>query len=99
MDLAFDLSLAALLEENINNFGELLAHPIDLAFDLSLAALLGENIYNFGELLAHPIISLFSLDVIFGLQYLYARNPSVSYYCGRLESSVSIVKNHRRVLA
>ncbi|KAL7188112.1 hypothetical protein ACSBR1_038049 [Camellia fascicularis] len=27
-DLAFDLSLAALLEENIYNFGELLAHPI-----------------------------------------------------------------------
>ncbi|KAH7834317.1 hypothetical protein Vadar_014856 [Vaccinium darrowii] len=27
-DLAFDLSLAALLGENIYNFGELLAHPI-----------------------------------------------------------------------
>ncbi|KAL7166737.1 hypothetical protein ACSBR2_037417 [Camellia fascicularis] len=28
LDLAFDLSLAALLRENIYNFGELLAHPI-----------------------------------------------------------------------
>ncbi|KAJ7551226.1 hypothetical protein O6H91_06G005500 [Diphasiastrum complanatum] len=28
LDLAFDLSLAALLGENIYNFGELLAHPI-----------------------------------------------------------------------
>ncbi|PWA41671.1 CAX-interacting protein 2 [Artemisia annua] len=28
MDLAFDLSLSALLGENIYNFGELLAHPI-----------------------------------------------------------------------
>ena len=27
-DLAFDLSLAALLGDNIYNFGELLAHPI-----------------------------------------------------------------------
>lgn len=27
-DLAFDLSLSALLGENIYNFGELLAHPI-----------------------------------------------------------------------
>ncbi|EPS67018.1 hypothetical protein M569_07759, partial [Genlisea aurea] len=27
-DLAFDLSLAALLGENVYNFGELLAHPI-----------------------------------------------------------------------
>lgn len=37
-------------------------------------------------------------DVIFGLQYLYARNPSVSYSCGRLESSVSIVKNLAKLL-
>ncbi|AQK66274.1 26S proteasome non-ATPase regulatory subunit 13 homolog A [Zea mays] len=29
LDLAFDLSLAALLGDNIYNFGELLAHPID----------------------------------------------------------------------
>ncbi|PWA39090.1 26S proteasome non-ATPase regulatory subunit 13 [Artemisia annua] len=28
LDLAFDLSLSALLGENIYNFGELLAHPI-----------------------------------------------------------------------
>ncbi|CAL5359485.1 unnamed protein product [Camellia sinensis] len=30
LDLAFDLSLAALLGENIYNFGELLAHPIKI---------------------------------------------------------------------
>lgn len=36
-DLAFDLSLSALLGENIYNFGELLAHPVvSLAFDLIL---------------------------------------------------------------
>ncbi|KAI7728311.1 hypothetical protein M8C21_015078, partial [Ambrosia artemisiifolia] len=28
LDLAFDLSLSALLGDNIYNFGELLAHPI-----------------------------------------------------------------------
>lgn len=37
-------------------------------------------------------------DVIFGLQYLYARNPYVSYSCGRLESSVSIIKNCAKLL-
>ncbi|PWA63492.1 26S proteasome subunit-like protein [Artemisia annua] len=31
LDLAFDLSLSALLGENIYNFGELLAHPITIA--------------------------------------------------------------------
>lgn len=37
-DLAFDLSLSALLGENIYNFGELLAHPVvSLAFDLIFA--------------------------------------------------------------
>lgn len=35
-DLAFDLSLAALLGENIYNFGELLAHPIVSQFSLIL---------------------------------------------------------------
>ncbi|KAL7188116.1 hypothetical protein ACSBR1_038054 [Camellia fascicularis] len=34
LDLAFDLSLAALLRENIYNFGELLAHPIVSLFSL-----------------------------------------------------------------
>ncbi|KAL8101835.1 26S proteasome non-ATPase regulatory subunit 13 homolog A-like [Apium graveolens] len=37
LDLAFDLSLSALLGENIYNFGELLAHPI-------LKSLLGTNV-------------------------------------------------------
>ncbi|CAN6460992.1 unnamed protein product [Victoria cruziana] len=37
LDLAFDLSLAALLGDNIYNFGELLAHPI-------IKSLLGTNV-------------------------------------------------------
>ncbi|KZV25532.1 26S proteasome non-ATPase regulatory subunit 13A [Dorcoceras hygrometricum] len=37
LDLAFDLSLSALLGENIYNFGELLAHPI-------IKSLLGTNV-------------------------------------------------------
>ncbi|KAL6651311.1 hypothetical protein ACP70R_010236 [Stipagrostis hirtigluma subsp. patula] len=41
-DLAFDLSLAALLGENIYNFGELLAHPITR----SLVGTPGEWIYH-----------------------------------------------------
>ncbi|TQD98906.1 hypothetical protein C1H46_015549 [Malus baccata] len=34
LDLAFDLSLSALLGDNIYNFGELLAHPIDIGFEI-----------------------------------------------------------------
>ncbi|KAG2264807.1 hypothetical protein Bca52824_071886 [Brassica carinata] len=54
-DLAFDLSLSALLGENIYNFGELLAHPI-------LKSLLGTNVewlyhilqaFNHGDLVQY----------------------------------------------
>ncbi|XP_033128289.1 26S proteasome non-ATPase regulatory subunit 13 homolog A isoform X2 [Brassica rapa] len=55
LDLAFDLSLSALLGENIYNFGELLAHPI-------LKSLLGTNVewlyhilqaFNHGDLVQY----------------------------------------------
>ncbi|CAH2046285.1 unnamed protein product [Thlaspi arvense] len=55
LDLAFDLSLSALLGENIYNFGELLAHPV-------LKSLLGTNVewlyhilqaFNHGDLVQY----------------------------------------------
>ncbi|CAN8246005.1 unnamed protein product [Cochlearia groenlandica] len=55
LDLAFDLSLSALLGENIYNFGELLAHPV-------LKSLIGTNVewlyhilqaFNHGDLVKY----------------------------------------------
>ncbi|KAJ7551239.1 hypothetical protein O6H91_06G006400 [Diphasiastrum complanatum] len=52
LDLAFDLSLAALLGENIYNFGELLAHPI-------VKSLLGTNV----EWLYHILLAFNTGDL------------------------------------
>lgn len=46
-NLAFDLSLAALLGENIYNFGELLAHPIvSTSFALFCAVFFRTELYT-----------------------------------------------------
>ncbi|XP_076925052.1 26S proteasome non-ATPase regulatory subunit 13 homolog B-like [Bidens hawaiensis] len=59
LDLAFDLSLSALLGENVYNFGELLAHPI---LSITIKSLLGTKVewlyyileaFNSGDLIRY----------------------------------------------
>jgi len=66
LDLAFDLSLSALLGENIYNFGELLAHPI-------LRSLLGTKVewlyyilqaFNAGDLVRYQELCLVHKDAL-----------------------------------
>lgn len=65
-DLAFDLSLSALLGENIYNFGELLAHPIVSICAILFRLIVPVIILNFSTLLLRGNASATHLYIVKG---------------------------------
>jgi hypothetical protein len=65
-DLAFDLSLAALLGDNIYNFGELLAHPIVNSLSISSPSFAVVNCVYFISffVMCQVIISMSTYSVV-----------------------------------
>lgn len=81
LDLAFDLSLSALLGENIYNFGELLAHPI-------IKSLLGTKV----EWLYYILESFNSGDLVRYQELCHIHNASLSAQPALVENEKKLLE-------
>ncbi|CAH2078575.1 unnamed protein product [Thlaspi arvense] len=81
LDLAFDLSLSALLGDNIYNFGELLAHPV-------LKSLLGTNV----EWLYHILQAFNHGDLVQYQELCRVHNASLSAQPALVENEKKLLE-------
>jgi len=81
LDLAFDLSLAALLGENIYNFGELLAHPI-------IKSLLGTKV----EWLYHILEAFNSGDLVRYQELCHVHSTSLNAQPALVENEKKLLE-------
>ncbi|KAF5729742.1 26S proteasome regulatory subunit family protein [Tripterygium wilfordii] len=81
LDLAFDLSLSALLGDNIYNFGELLAHPI-------IKSLLGTKV----EWLYHNLLAFNSGDLVRYQELCRVHNAALSAQPALVENEKKLLE-------